>query len=93
MGEQANSSRTLAGLQAMKMEMGGLCDSGRHEPRMVDVDTAALISKYGPAAITDDVMGKFTCRDCGEPVAMTISAISTRRAVPRRMPSLAGRTV
>jgi hypothetical protein len=77
------NSRTLAGLQALKMEMGGLCGSGKHEPRMVDVDTVALIAKYGPSAITEDVMRKIACRDCGELVAMTISAISARRAVPR----------
>jgi hypothetical protein len=49
MTEQFNvieySSRTLAGLQSMKMEMGGLCDGPGHDPRMVDVDTAALISR------------------------------------------------
>jgi hypothetical protein len=77
-----NSSRTLAGLQAMKMEMGGLCDNPRHEPRIVNVDTAAVISRYGPDAITEDVMKKITCQECGKPVAMTISAISARAAAP-----------
>jgi hypothetical protein len=41
------SSRNLAGLQALKMEMGGLCDGLGYDPRMVDVDTAVLISWYG----------------------------------------------
>jgi hypothetical protein len=79
----AYSSRTLAGLQSMKMEMGGLCDGAGHEPRMVDVDTAALIQRYGPDAITEAVMKKITCQICGAPVAMTISAISARNAAPR----------
>jgi hypothetical protein len=78
----AYSSRTLSGLQSMKMEMGGLCDGPGHEPRMVDVDTAVLISRYGPEAITEEVMQKISCSTCGQPVAMTISAISVRRAVP-----------
>jgi hypothetical protein len=77
------SSRNLAGLQALKMEMGGLCDGLGYDPRMVDVDTAVLISWYGLEAITQEVMRKVTCSLCSQPVAMTISAISVRLAVPR----------
>jgi hypothetical protein len=78
----SQTSNTLSGLFALKMEMGGLCDSGRHEPRFVDPDTPSLIRKYGPDAITEEVMKKITCRECGEPVAMVISATSARANAP-----------
>lgn len=75
------NSRTLSGLLALQMEIGGLCDNG-HEARFVDPDTKALISKYGPDALTEEVMGKITCRECGQLVEMRVSAISARAAAP-----------
>jgi hypothetical protein len=76
------NSGFLQGLLDLRMEMGGLCDSGRHEPRFVDPDTPSLIRKYGRDAITEEVMKKITCRECGEPVAMVISATSARANAP-----------
>jgi hypothetical protein len=78
----AGNSRTLSGLLVLDMEMGGLCDNPGHEPRFVDPDARALIAKYGLDALTQDVMSKITCRECGAGVAMVISATSARVNAP-----------
>ena len=74
-----HSSGTLAGLLALKMEMGGLC-SNCPDARFVCPDTPSLIAMYGADAFARDVMEKIICKECGAHVEMRISAVSARYA-------------
>ena len=58
---------------AAKMRISGVC--GNHQPpRVIHIDLAPLIERYGPDVKTRDVMDRLKCAECGKAVSVSLQA-------------------
>lgn len=62
----------MAEFEHYRLELGGFC-TGCEPARLVKVDNAKIIERYGPNALMRDVAKRVVCSECRKGVRVTVS--------------------
>lgn len=67
-----SNPQTMEEFDRYRLELGGFC-TGCKPARLVKVDNAKIIERYGPNALMRDVAARVVCSACRKPVRISVS--------------------